>query len=333
LKRFGAKEFESRVDTSISILEFLARTMKRAGDFDAPERAADAVRSIVGTIALIPDSLKRELYVQKIAGDYHLSEALLSDELARAVGARQGRRRDLLQRDRRARDADTRSSGARALPGGAEPYPADGDEERAELTHGAPFDRDVPLPSQAPPDLDLPGEPIQGPALMRRPPLVRSELPAAEVGLLSVLLQGDPQMLEHVFARIDPDDFAHPLTRELVGIVLSHYVNQRSFSIDELVMEDLAPEIRDLVTLLAIERESISIYWAKFSMELSDPNPWKIARDCLIRIEQERIDREYRAEQDRLLDPNIDEESMRAIFNRLKELANRKIELGALVAG
>lgn len=313
--KFGAKEFETRVEKSISFLEFLARTMKSAGDFDAPERAAEAVRSLVGSIALIPDSLKRELYVQKIAADYHVSEALLMDELARAVGGQKGsRRRDLLPR------RSPTEQGTTAPPPESEPTPYP----------------DVIPPMEPGADLSgLPGEPIGAPAttLVKRRPLLREELPAAEVGLLSVLLQGDPQMLEHVFARLDPEDFAHPLTRELVGIILSHYVNQRSFSIDELVMEDLSADMRDLVTLLAIDRESISAYWAKFSMELSDPNPWKIARDCLIRIEQERIEREYRAEQDKLLDQNLDEETIRAIFDRLKELIERRLELRSLIAG
>lgn len=296
VQRFGAREFEGRVERAVSFLEFRARMLKEAGDFDAPERAAEAVRSIVSTIALIPDALKRELYVQKIAGDYHLSEAVLTSELERALGgAGNNRRRDLLMRSNRPP---------------AEPRVAPQPETSEPATEG---DGSV--------------------SLVKRRPLVRSELPSAEVLLLTVLLQGDVQMLEHVFARIDPADFAHPVTRDLVGLILGHYVNQRSFSIDELVMEELAPELRDLITLLAIERESISTYWARLDVDVPEPNSWRIARDCLIRIERERIAREYRAEQDRLLAADLDEDEKLVIMRRMKELGARKIELDALQTG
>ena len=96
VRKFGAKEFERRIGESVSFLEFKARGMKISGDLDAPERATDAIRSIVTSIALIPDALKRELYVQKLAADYHISEALMADELERALGKQgQVRRREL----------------------------------------------------------------------------------------------------------------------------------------------------------------------------------------------------------------------------------------------
>ncbi|HVZ37691.1 MAG TPA: DNA primase [Candidatus Kapabacteria bacterium] len=295
VQRFGAKEFEGRVERSTSFLEFLARTMKQAGDFDAPDRAAEAVRSIVGTIALIPDALKRELYAQKIAADYFLPEALLAEELDRALGTQGRRRRDLPARsvpDRRERPAPDAAS--------YQPHPG----------------------------MDLVAQGDEGiSALAPRKPLVRSELPAAEVGLLSVLVEGDTQMLEHVFARIDPDDFSHPLTKELVGLILGHYVNQRSFSIDELVMEDLSSDLRDLVTLLAIEQESISTYWSRQDIDTSPPNPWRVARDCMIRIVSERLERETRSLQGRTaeFDPQVKLEHEDQVLVRIRQLT-RELE-------
>jgi DNA primase len=299
VQRFGAKEFEGRVERSVSFLEFRARMLKNSGDFDAPERAAEAVRSIVSTIALVPDALKRELYVQKIAGDYHLSETLLANELARALGAKtSGRRRELLPRDRPQQ------------PEGSVPLP--------------------PEPYAAPPEID--GSAVQ---LVRRRPLVRAELPADEMQLLAVLLEGDPQMLEHVFARIDPQDFSHPLIRELVELVLAHYVNQRSFSIDEIVMEDLPAELRDLVTLLAIDRESISTYWARIDVDVPEPNPWRIARDCLVRLLQERLTREFREYQERTrnVDPRVKPEWEDEVLGRIRELTREIETLKRTVSG
>ncbi|MEP7218088.1 MAG: DNA primase [Bacteroidota bacterium] len=307
VQKFGQKEFERRIGESTSFLEFLARRMKNAGDFDAPDRQTESIRSIVATISLIPDALKRELYIQKLAADYHLPEAMMAQEVERALGEKAGsrRRRELLPKS--------------ATPPVPEPVAED----------------DIAAIS-APAEPEPMGEPIPFTRIVKQvaaKPVTRDALPSAEIGLLNVLLHGDPQLLEHVFARIDPDDFAHPLTRELVGLVLGHYVNQRSFTLDELVMEDLAPELRDLITLLAIERESISDYWVKSDPEIVEPNPWKIARDCLIRIEQESIDRESRSIQDTLLDPELTDEKRMETLNRFMELRRRREELGVLISG
>lgn len=317
VQKFGAKEFEGRVASSVSFLEFRARAMKNAGDFDAPERKADAIRHIVGAIALIPDTLKRELYVQKLAADYHLPETLLSQELARAVGTQTARR-------------------PRPIPA-ANPTP--------------------PLPESTPDAAaaDRPPEPATSassqlgaasvapapasPAL--RQPITQSELPPEEFGLLKVLVRGDQQLLEHVFAHIDPDDFTHHVTRELVGVILAHYVNQRSFVLDELLMEEMNPELRDLVTLLAIERETISTHWSRWDPELREPNYWKIARDCLVRIAKASERRQFQTIQEELLklenDPTLQEEEREEkkmmYFQRIRELNDWHRNLSALQEG
>jgi DNA primase len=358
VRRYGGKELEKRIDESISFLEFRARALKNAGDFDSPDRSAEAVRSIVSTIALIPDALKRELYLQKIAADFHVSDSLLLREMERALGRKDAvRRRDIRVTPpppiRRDEPSTTPSPGlsqgatpgtppgigapSDATPNGSPngaPTAASADAVMRgdDPSGGVPLPRDEHAPADGAYDLGLVDAPRGGPPALRRP-VMRSEMPSAEVALLAVLVQGDPQLLEHVFARIDPDDFGHPLTRELIALILGHYVNQRSFALDDLVMEELSTELRDLVTLLAVERESISLSWTKFDPNLAEPNPWKIARDCLIRIEQEKIDRRSRALQDRLQDPELDDEERMAALVEFKALRERKEELGVLLAG
>lgn len=365
VRRYGGKELEKRIDESVSFLEFRARALKNAGDFDSPDRSAEAVRSIVSTIALIPDALKRELYLQKIAADYHVSDSLLLRELERALGrANAVRRRDIrvtppppIRRDepqargaapsrppndpsRPPNDASSRATD----PSSRATDPTSRATDQASRASSSPRDNGADAPYPPPHDIPPPPDDARGledargdappttlPALRR--PVMRAEMPAAEVALLAVLVQGDPQLLEHVFARIDPEDFGHPLTRELIALILGHYVNQRSFAIDDLVMEELSTEIRDLVTLLAVERESISMSWLKFDPNLADPNPWRIARDCLIRIEQEKIDRRSREVQDLLQDPEIEEEERMKALVEFKALRERKEELGVLLAG
>jgi DNA primase len=327
VQKFGQKEFERRINESVSFLEFRARTLKTAGDFDSPERSAEAIRSIVGTIAQIPDTLKRELYTQKIAAEYHISETLLLHELERAIGRQNRPRREL-------------ASKLPPVPAKVEDVPAGeaaGDvgsvgSDRSAGSAGSdmigPIDPRI-AEEVAKAEAERSAEPPQ-PQELRRP-VTRAELPAAEVALLGVLVQGDPQMLEHVFGRVTPDDFGHPFTRELGWLILAHYQRGRPFSIDNLIMEDLTPELRDLVTLLAIERESISDNWSKFDPEIAEPNPWKVAQNCLVAISYDRLEREYRSAQDRLRDPDLDEDSQRQLLVRFKEIGDEMRELKAML--
>jgi len=284
--KFGAKEMERRLSDSVSFLEFRARALKGSGAFDAPDRQAEAIRSIVASIALVPDALKRELYCQKIASDYFLPESLMARELERALG--------------RERDAGRRHTTQRKPPD-PQPRPSEQSEPSDSRVEPGPIDPD--------------------------------ELPSAELALLQVLLAGDPLMLEHVFARITQDDFVHPVTRGLLQVVHAHYDNQRSFSMDELMMEDLAPETRELATLLAIDRETISSHWIRIDPTLSDPNPWRVARDCLVRIEQAGIDREIRAIQENLGRAGLTEEDERHMLERFRALRSKAEDLKHLISG
>ncbi len=288
---FGAKEMERRVEGSLSFLDFRARQLKKSGAFDAPERQAEAIRSIVSTIALIPDALKRELYSQKIASDYFLPETLVQRELARAVGQgkRTSRRRAEPKSDVRAPDPTPTAEGVAKVA----PTPS--------------------TPVHVTVDTD--------------------DMPAAEVMLLQVLLQGDSQMLDHVFAHLDEGDFSHPLTRGLVSVIRAHYENQRSFSIDDLIVDELDPQLRELATMVAIDRESISEFWKRIDPTLLTPNPWKIARDCLVKIEHASVDREIRGIQQRLGEADIGEEEERVMLERFRELRTRAEDLKQLVSG
>lgn len=293
VRKFGADEFRRRIREGKSFLEFRARVMQSRGDLDSPDRQTEAIRSLVKSISLIPDKLKRELYVNKLATDFHISEGLMVRELQRATG----------QNER----VQTRS-GRPELP----PPPP---EEPS-------FDVGFPVESGPP---DLPAE--------RQEPVSTAEMPPAEFRLVQVLLLGDPQMLEHTFERIRPEDFTHPLLRRFVDVILAHYVNQHSFALEDLALQELSDDMQQLVAQLAVEQETLSDFWREKDPEYKEPNPWKIARDCLIRIRQSKIEHDYQIVQDRLREEGLGDEELKKIFDRLAELNVERHELHALLSG
>jgi DNA primase len=81
VRKFGAKEFRKSVSESISFIEFKAQRFYQQGAFSSPERKAEAVRSIVQSIAKMKDELKRNFYVKEVAGKYDIYESVIYREL------------------------------------------------------------------------------------------------------------------------------------------------------------------------------------------------------------------------------------------------------------
>ena len=79
----GKDAFDAAVEHRQTFIETKAQWFEEQGAFRDPGRMAQAVRSIVETIAKVPDSIKRALFIQKLGERFHLSEQLLSTELAK----------------------------------------------------------------------------------------------------------------------------------------------------------------------------------------------------------------------------------------------------------
>ncbi len=96
LRKEGAEGFERQLAQKISFIETKARLLKEQGLFDSPEGAARAIRSLVETIAKVPDAIKQELYIRRIAERFQLMESTLLTELRKITGRE--RREDVRKR-------------------------------------------------------------------------------------------------------------------------------------------------------------------------------------------------------------------------------------------
>lgn len=298
VRKYGADELRKRIGEARSFIEYLARLKKNRGDFDSPDRQAEAIRSLVATIALIPDRLKRELYVNKLASDYHLGEGLIAKELEKATG------QAVRRHDRRTQQAGPHQGGD---PG--------------------------PMPSgEAPPDLTPAKRVGMTPQKMRELEEPQG-FPAWELKLAQVLSIGEPLLLQEVFNHVTAEDFTHPLIGRFIDLILAHYVNQKSFSIDELSLEELSEEMRGLIGLISVDRETISEFWRENDPDFREPSQWKIARDCLVRLQQEKIDRAFQTAQEKLMQANMTEEESMTLFKEIDELGRRKQALNGLIGG
>lgn len=85
VRKRGGKEFSNLVDQAVSFIDFKAKQLLRAGAFNTPDGKAGAVRSIVQSIAKMPDELKRNFYIKEVSAKYDIYETVLYRELERWI--------------------------------------------------------------------------------------------------------------------------------------------------------------------------------------------------------------------------------------------------------
>lgn len=100
VKKHGAPAFEKLIDGAVSFIDFKAGMFRAEGKFDTPEGQAEAVRSIVESIAKVKDELKRSFYIKHVAERYGVYESTLYRELEKLLGRE--RSREAMQRQREA---------------------------------------------------------------------------------------------------------------------------------------------------------------------------------------------------------------------------------------
>jgi len=79
--KFGGDEFRQLLERAVSFIDFKAHTFQRQGKFESPEGQAEALRSIVQTIAKMKDELKQNFYIKEVAERYKIYESILYREL------------------------------------------------------------------------------------------------------------------------------------------------------------------------------------------------------------------------------------------------------------
>ncbi len=288
VRKFGAKEFERKIQMqSQTFLDFISKLFKQKGDLDTPEKKTQSIRIILESISLIPDQLKRQLYVQKFISDFHLNENMVMSELknAREIVSKE------IYREKRLIENENKNQNQIIVNN---------------------------LVSNQLPDA----------IKQKKIPLNINSLPSAEYHILKIMCEGDSQIIEHTLNNLTESDFSHPVLKHMFSMIAAYYENQRTFGLDEIHLEELEEDMRELIAMLAIEPESLSQYWSKMDPELKSTNPWLIVQDSINKIKIIKFDNELMMLQDKLKSNNISLLDEDNVFKLIKEISDKRSELG-----
>lgn len=122
------------------------RTDQLIGDAGSdPVRRSNLVNEIAGTLALIPDQVKRAMYVQDVSTKFNIDESLVYSKINDAVRTMREEERKEEMRRQRALEAGSQASAEGGIGDGAQPAGGDGNNAGGD----AGQDRDFNLPGNA----------------------------------------------------------------------------------------------------------------------------------------------------------------------------------------
>ena len=122
------------------------RTDQLIGDAGSdPVRRSNLVNEIAGTLALIPDQVKRAMYVQDVSTKFNIDESLVYSKINDAVRAMREEERKEEMRRQRALEAGSQASAEGGIEDGAQPAAGDGNNAGGD----AGQDRDFNLSGNA----------------------------------------------------------------------------------------------------------------------------------------------------------------------------------------
>ena len=122
------------------------RTDQLIGDAGSdPVRRSNLVNEIAGTLALIPDQVKRAMYVQDVSTKFNIDESLVYSKINDAVRAMREEERKEEMRRQRALEAGSQASAEGGIEDGAQPAGGDGNNAGGD----AGQDRDFNLSGNA----------------------------------------------------------------------------------------------------------------------------------------------------------------------------------------
>jgi DNA primase len=83
----GPESFRRAIELAMTIIQFKIESFRKQGLLNSPAEKAQAIRSLIETVAKIPDILQHDFYIQQISDTLHLSYGQIShlyDELRKA---------------------------------------------------------------------------------------------------------------------------------------------------------------------------------------------------------------------------------------------------------
>lgn len=248
VKKRGAEAFQELLGNALSFIDYKARMFQLQGLLETPEGQAEAIRSIVETIAKMKDELKRGFYIKHLSERYGIYESSLYRELEKVLGKERTRERFARQREV---ESQTPSNEAQSAS--------------MKDTHANP-------------------------------------VPAAERDLIKLMLEHGNEMVNYVFSHVNPSHFSHPVSAEVLQLLLPHVEHDQDWDMNTLINESEDDALRRFIADISFSRYELSKGWKELDATPEEADPGEVAERCMIILRKQELDKLLAENQRRMKD-------------------------------
>ena len=152
-------------------------------------------------------------------------------------------------------------------------------------------------------------------------------LPAPERDLLRLLLEYGGPMAEFVFQRLEPDMLTARASGEIADAIRKRWEAGEPWDAGTLLGDLTAPGLRGLVSELSMHRHELSKGWSAAGTDPPPPDPWIIARDCIVMLKSRGLERRIADLYRRMKDAELRGETISAYQQEILDLQREKQQL------
>jgi DNA primase len=313
----GGGAFEEYVEEHRQDLpSFAYQRARRQGELETPEDRVEVQRSIIESVARIPDPNLRREYVTRTSEVVNVPDAdlfrMLEEERERLERQAERRKQRETLQQREAKRQERAQQQEAAAPAGASASAG-------------------PAPQAPPPD-EAPPEDAAQPA----PDPVAQPLPEERL-LLRLMLEHGTRMVEHVLGHMALDEFTDGAPRELVEVLVDMYRNDE-VQPQRILDGEHGDALQQLAAGAMMDEHEASEHWAQqddIAVPRPNDKPYKAAESAMKLLKLDRVnaaidevrDQAYRATQ------AGDEDSMQTLQQKMMSLQElrKHIQRGAFL--
>lgn len=120
-------------------------------------------------------------------------------------------------------------------------------------------------------------------------PIKKDEIPAAERDILKLLLDHHFEPVNLIFSHIALTDLSNELVKKLLEFVFSRLNERGTIDLMELVEDIEDPQLKSIVTDVAVSKYELSQQWSKRETEIEEADPWDIARGAIASLKKQAL--------------------------------------------
>lgn len=159
------------------------------------------------------------------------------------------------------------------------------------------------------------------------------EMPAVQRDLLKLMLEQGPEMVRYVFAHLAPAHFGEGVGRRIAEHLLARTAAGHPWDVSTVADEIEDEETQRAVAGLVFVRYELSRGWETIGAAPEEPDPWRIAQDCLTQFRRQEIDALIAENQKRMKEAGLRGEPVRQYLEEHQSLLAERKALEAAPKG